>query len=56
MDAKIDTPLVELDLDPKMLVLELRSGQVDMGSEYALESEKGTMKTLPSFLGDYENT
>ena len=47
-------PLEELDFDPKTLVLELRLGQVDVGSKYALESKKGTLRTLPSFQGEYE--
>ena len=41
-----------MDCGPKSLNLELRSRQGDMGSEYALESEAKTIKTLPSFLGD----
>ncbi len=47
-------PIQELDFDPKTLVLELKSRQVDLGSEYALESERGTLKTLLSYQGDYE--
>ena len=48
-------PLDEVDFDPKTLVLELNSKQVDIGSEYAIESKQGTLKTLRSFLGDDAN-
>lgn len=56
--AKVDArsvkspPLELVDFDPKTLILEMKSEQVDIGSEYAIESKQGTLKTLPSFLGD----
>ena len=47
-------PLEEIDFDQKTLVLELRSKFADAASEKTVESDKGTLKTLPSFKGDYE--
>ena len=56
--AKVDAqsmkspPLEIVDFDPKTLILEMKSERVDIGSEYSIESKQGTLKTLPSFLGD----
>ena len=40
-------PLEEIDFDQKTLVLELRSELTDAASEKTMESDKGTLKTLP---------
>ena len=59
--AKVDAqsmknpPLEVVDFDPKTLVLELKSEQVDIGSKYAIENKQGTLRTLPSFLGDEDD-
>ena len=60
--AKVDAqsvkspPLEVVDFDPKTLVLKLKSEQVNIiGSEYAIESKQGTLRTLPSFLGDEDD-
>ena len=56
--AKVDAqsvkspPLELVGFDPKTLILEMKSEQVDIGSEYTIESKQGTLKTLPYFLGD----
>ena len=47
-------PLDEIDFDQKTLELELRSEYGDKGSEKSLESKAETLKTLSSYLGDYE--
>ena len=40
---------------PPKIMLELKSEQVDIGSEYSIESKQGTLSTLPSFLGDEDD-
>ena len=47
-------PLEEIDFDHKTLVLELRSKLVNAAFEKTMESARGTLRTLPSFQGDYE--
>ena len=47
-------PLEEINFDHKTLVLELRSELADAVFEKTKESAKGTLKTLPSFQGEYE--
>ena len=47
-------PLEEIDFDQKTLVLELRSKLVHAASEKTMESARGTLRTLPSFQGEYE--
>ena len=47
-------PLDEIDFDQKTLELEIRSENGDAGSEKSEESKAETMKTLPSYQGDYE--
>ena len=47
-------PLDEIDFDQKTLELEIRSENGDAGSEKYEESKAETMKTLPSYQGDYE--
>ena len=47
-------PLVEIDFDQKTLELELRSYYNDADSEKSEESKAGTLRTLPSYQGDYK--
>ena len=53
-DESVKPPLVEIDLDQKTLELELRSDYNDEGSENSEHTKTGTLKTLPSYQGDYE--
>ena len=46
--------LVEVDFDQKTLELELRSDNYDGESEKLGNSKAETLKTLPSYQGDYE--
>ena len=50
----IKPPLVEIDFDQKTLELELRSDNYDEESKKSKNSKAETLKTLPSFQGDYE--
>ena len=47
-------PLDEIDFDQKTLELELRLECGDKGFEKSQESKAETLKTLPSYLGNYE--
>ena len=49
-----EPPLEEIDFDQKTLELELRSEYGDAGSEKSEDSKAETLKTLPSYQGDYE--
>lgn len=52
---KMETPpLDEIDFDQHTLAMDLRSEYGDKGSEISQESKADTLKTLPSYLGDYE--
>ena len=53
-DESVKPPLVEIDLDQKTLELELRFDYNDEGSENSEHTKTGTLKTLPSYQGDYE--
>ena len=50
----VKPPLVEVDFDQRMLELELRSDNYDGESEKSGNSKAETLKTLPSYQGDYE--
>ena len=50
----VKPPLVEVDFDQKTLELELRSDNYDGESEKSENSKAETLKTLPSYQGDYE--
>ena len=47
-------PLEEIDFDQKTLVLELKLELANATSEKTMESARGTLRTLPSFQGEYE--
>ena len=49
-----EPPIDEIDFDQKTLELELRSEYGDAGSEKSEDSKAETLKTLPSYQGDYE--
>ena len=49
-----EPPIEEIDFDQKTLELELRSEYGDAGSEKSEDSKAETLKTLPSYQGDYE--
>lgn len=53
-DKQEKPPLVEIDFDQHTLAMDLRSEDRDKGSEISQESKADTLKTLPSYLGDYE--
>ena len=50
----VKPPLVEVDFDQKTLELELRSDNYDGESEKSGNSKAETLKTLPSYQGDYK--
>ena len=50
----VKPPLVEVDFDQKTLELELRSDNYDGESDKSGSSKAETLKTLPSYQGDYE--
>ena len=52
----IKPPLVEIDFDQKTLELEMRSDNYDRELEKSGDSKAETLKTLPSFQGDYKAT
>ena len=47
-------PLVEIDFDQKTMELQLRSDNYDRESEKSGDSKAETLKTLPSYQGDYK--
>ena len=47
-------PIEEIDFDQKTLELEIRSEYGGDESKTSLESKAKTLKTLPSYLGEYE--
>jgi hypothetical protein len=52
--SREEPPLDKIDFDQKTLELELRSEYGDAGSEKSEDSKAETLKTLPSYQGDYE--
>ena len=50
----VKPPLVEVDFDQKMLELQLRSDNYDGESENLGDIKAKTLKTLPSYQGEYE--
>lgn len=50
----IEPPLEEIDFDHKTLELEIRSEYGDVGSEKSKDSKAETLRTLTSYLGEYE--
>ena len=53
-ERKSRPPIEEIDFDQKTLELEFKSQYGDVGSEKSESSKAETMKTLPSFQGDYK--
>lgn len=59
--AKIDAKsnqkpsIEEIDFDQKTLELDIRTKYGKQGSEPSEESKEGTLKTLPSYQGDYKD-
>ena len=53
-EQKRGPPIEEIDFHQKTLELEIKSQYGDIGSEKSESSKAKTMKTLPSFQGDYE--
>ena len=49
-----EPPIEEIDFDQKTLGLEIRSEYGEADSEISHESKAETLKTLPSYLGEYE--
>lgn len=48
-----ESPIEEIDFDPKTIELEVRTEYGDARSEMPKNSKVETLRTLPSFLGDY---
>ena len=50
---KEKAPIKELDLDKSQLNIEIESRYADCGSNESLESTTESLKTMPSFIGEF---
>ena len=51
---KEKAPIKELDLDKSQLNIEIKSRYADCGSVEFVESKAKSIKTLPSFIGEFD--